>query len=140
MGDELRMTQKDEGAVAGEKVALPVGPLVAAWLLPGGGHFLQGRWGRGALLLGSISLMFVSGLANGGRFYEPARGNPVDTLGFLGDLCSGLLFLGAKFSGYAALASPAPSADYGTKFLLVAGLLNVLAILDAHDIAVGKKS
>jgi hypothetical protein len=33
-----------------------------------------------------------------------------------------------------------PSADYGTKFLLVAGLLNVLCILDAYDIAVGNKT
>ena len=122
------------------KPALPVGPLVAGWLLPGGGHFLQGRWGRGGLLLGSIGLLFIFGLANEGSFFEPARGNPVDTLGFLGNLCAGLFYFGAKFSGYTSTITAAPHADYGSKFLIVAGLLNVLAILDAYDIAVGKKS
>jgi Family of unknown function (DUF6677) len=122
-----------------EKLQMPVGVLVAAWLLPGGGHFLQRRWGRGGLLLGSIGLMFFLGLAMGGHFFHMAAGNLVETLGSLGDFCSGLLYLGANFWGYNAVPVAAPAADYGTKFLLVAGLLNVLCILDAYDIAVGNK-
>ena len=123
-----------------EKLPIPVGVLVAAWLLPGGGHFLQRRWGRGALLLGAIGLMFFLGLAMGGRFFQPAPGNLVESLAYLGDLGSGLFYLGAKFLGYHVSPSASPSADYGTKFLLVAGLLNVLCILDAYDIAVGNKT
>ncbi len=119
--------------------SIPIGPVVAGWLLPGGGHFLQRRWGRGALLLGAISLLFFLGMAMQGRFFALTSGSLVDTLGFLGDLCSGLFYLGARFLGYDAPVSPAPAADYGTKFLLVAGLLNVLCILDAYDIAIGKK-
>lgn len=119
--------------------SLPIGPIVAGWLLPGGGHFLLRRFGRGALLMGAIALLFVFGLINEGRFFEPSRGNLIDSAGFLGNLCSGLFYLGAKFAGYAAPISGSPHSDYGTKFLLIAGLLNVLAILDAHDIAVGKK-
>jgi len=122
------------------KLPIPIGVLVAAWLLPGGGHFLQRRVGRGALLLGAIGLMFGMGLALGGRFFQITPGNIVESLGSVGDLCSGLFYLGAKFWGYAAPAVAAPAADYGTKFLLVAGLLNVLCILDAYDIAVGNKS
>ena len=131
------MMRKEETA-AGERT-LPIAPLVAGWLLPGGGHFLQRRWGRGGLLLGAIALLFIFGLANHGIFFEPARGNPIDTLGFLGNLCAGLLYIGVHFTGYTAEISAAPHVDYGTKFLLVAGLLNVLAILDAYDIAIGKK-
>ena len=119
---------------------IPMAVLVAAWLLPGGGHFWQRRWGRGALLLGSIGLTFALGLSYGGRFFQLVPGNFVETLGYVGDLCSGLLYLGAKFWGYEMPAVAAPAADYGTKFLLVAGLLNVLCILDAYDIAVGNKS
>src|SRR5579864_2784944 len=31
------------------------------------------------------------------------------------------------------------TADYGTKFMIVAGLLNFIAIADAYHIAIGKK-
>jgi hypothetical protein len=123
-----------------EKAQVPVAVLIVAWLLPGGGHLWQRRWGRGALLLASIGVMFALGLAAGGRFFRITPGNPVETLGFLGDLSSGLLYLAARFFGYDAPVSPSPAADYGTKFLLVAGLLNVLCILDAYDIAIGKKT
>jgi hypothetical protein len=134
------MMSKEAAAASVEKARIPTAVLVLAWLIPGGGHFLLRRWGRGALLLGSIGLMFFLGMAMGGRFFEPGRGSIVETLGYLGDVCSGLFFLGAEFSGYTKAASAAPAADYGTKFLLVAGLLNVLCVLDAYDIAVGNKS
>jgi uncharacterized protein DUF6677 len=134
MGTEVATNQ------SGEKVSIPFGVLISAWLLPGGGHFVQRRWGRGALLLGSLALMFFLGIAMGGRFFHSSQGNIVETLGAVGDLCSGLFYLGARLWGYDAPAVAAPAADYGTKFLLVAGLLNVLCILDAYDIAVGNKS
>ncbi|MBI4458795.1 MAG: hypothetical protein HY648_01890 [Acidobacteria bacterium] len=117
----------------------PLVPVIIAWLVPGGGHLWQRRWGRGALLFGSITALFLAGLAMQGRFFDPSPANMVETLGFLGDVCSGLLFIGAKLLGYSAVASASPVADYGTKFLLVSGLLNVLCILDAYDIATGKK-
>jgi hypothetical protein len=134
------MALKTASAERVEKGAQPVSILIAAWLLPGAGHLVQKRWGRGALLLGSICLMFALGLAMGGRFFQFTPGSPVEILGFLGDLCSGFLFLGSRLLGHSATVSPAPAADYGTKFLLVAGLLNVLCILDAYDIAVGRKT
>ena len=118
---------------------ISIGPVLAGWLLPGGGHFIQRRWGRGALLLSAISLLYFLGMAMQGRFFSLTAGSLVDTLGFLGDLCSGMLYISALFMGYEAPVSPAPAADFGTKFLLVAGLLNVLCILDAHDIAIGRK-
>jgi hypothetical protein len=134
------MGSKAAATESAERVQVPVGVIVAAWLLPGGGHFLLRRWGRGSLLLGAIGLIFFVGLAMGGRFFHITPGNIVETLGSLGDFCSGLLYFGARFWGYDAVPVAAPAADYGTKFLLVAGLLNVLCILDAYDIAVGNKS
>ena len=133
------MAAKEASSNSPAKAALPVGPLVAAWLLPGGGHFWLKRWGRGAILLASVSAMFVAGLFMDGRFFELQQGNMVETLGFLGDLCSGLLFVAAKMGGHVSEVAASPIADYGTKFLLVAGLLNVLCVLDAYDIAVGNK-
>lgn len=119
---------------------VPIGPVVAAWLIPGGGHLWQRRWGRGALLLVSIGTLFLAGVAMQGRLFQLAPSNIVETLGFLSDFCSGLFYLGAKFAGHDPGELASPIADFGTKFLLVAGLLNVLCILDAYDIAVGKKN
>lgn len=119
---------------------IPIVPILAAWLIPGGGHLWQRRWGRGALLLVSISAMFLLGVAMGGRLFKLTPSNIVETMGFLGDFCSGLPFMAAKLFGYERAEVASPIADFGTKFLLVAGLLNVLCILDAYDIAIGKKS
>lgn len=133
------MASKTSTADHSDQVPFPLAPLIAAWLVPGGGHLWQRRWGRGALLLVSISSLFLLGLAMRGRFFRLTPSSWVESLGFLGDLSSGLLFLAARWLGYDAAPAASPMADYGTKFLLVAGLLNVLCILDAYDIAVGKK-
>lgn len=133
------MTSKEAVSESAAKTDWPIAPLVAAWLVPGGGHFWLRRWGRGAILLGAVGAMFAVGLLMQGRFFRFDPSNIVETLGFLGDLCSGLLFVVAKLGGYESASSGSPIADYGTKFLLVAGLLNVLCILDAYDIAVGNK-
>ena len=133
------MAAKKAPAEQAATTPVPMAVLLAAYLIPGGGHFWLRCWGRGALLLASVSSMFVLGLAMGGRFFRLQPSNFVETLGFLGDLCAGLLYWGTKIAGYDAVIAASPIADYGTKFLLVAGLLNVLCILDAYDIATGNK-
>ena len=134
------MASKQAATRSSLEPSLPVVPVLAAWLIPGGGHLWQRHWGRGGLLLFSVGSMFALGLAMRGRFFVLMPANIVETLGFLGDLGTGLLFLGARFFGYEQVVMASPMADYGTKFLLVAGLLNILCILDAYDIATGKKS
>lgn len=115
-------------------------PVLAGWVLPGGGHFLQRKWGRGLLLLVSVAAMFLLGLAMRGKLYRYNPADIVDTLAWLADLAAGGLYLAAAFLGYDVPEPPSAAADYGTKFLLTAGLLNALAMLDAYDIAAGKKN
>jgi len=136
------MAQQELASKSTENTKIPIAPLVAAFLLPGGGHFWQRRWGRGALLLVSIGALFVFGVTMQGRLFQLTLTplNIVETLGFLSDFCSGFFFFAAKFAGYDPVQMASPVADFGTKFILVAGLLNVLCILDAYDIAIGKKS
>ena len=134
------MPSKQATAGSSSAPGVLIAPILAAWLIPGGGHLWQRHWGRGGLLLFSVGSMFMLGLAMDGRFFALTPSNLVETLGFLGDLGSGLFFLGARFFGYHQEVMASPMADYGTKFLLVAGLLNILCMLDAYDIAVGKKS
>ncbi|HET7841620.1 MAG TPA: DUF6677 family protein [Terriglobia bacterium] len=111
---------------------------VAGWLIPGAGHFLLGRRGRALIFFATIVVMFLFGLAMKGEFYATGTGSYLETLGYFGELCVGLLMPIANFFGYAG--DPFfVSSDFGTAFLVTAGMLNVLTIIDAYDIAMGRK-
>ncbi|HWB96339.1 MAG TPA: DUF6677 family protein [Bryobacteraceae bacterium] len=125
----------------------PVGiwlPAVAlGWIIPGGGHFLLRRRGRAVLLLVSITAMFLCGLMMRGAMFQPQTGDLLTTLintgGFLGDVASGILYFLSVWLGYNQVDMPGAAHDYGTKFLVTAGLLNILAMVDAFEIAAGRK-
>ncbi|MGD0500378.1 MAG: DUF6677 family protein [Bryobacteraceae bacterium] len=119
-------------------------PAVAlGWLVPGGGHLLLKRTGRGLLLLASIASMFVCGLLMRGAMFQPQSGDLltilINTGGFVGDVCSGILYLLTSWLGYVQPDMAGHVHDYGSKFLVTAGLLNVLAMVDAFEIATGRK-
>ncbi len=119
-------------------------PAVAlAWIIPGGGHFLLKRPGRGGLIAASVAAMFLLGLMMRGALFQPQGGDLLTTViyygGFIGDLMSGLLYFVTVWLGYAQPDVAGHVHDYGTKFLVAAGLLNVLAMVDAFEIASGKK-
>ena len=110
-----------------------------AWLIPGAGHLIQKRWGRGVLLMVSIFAMFLIGLALQGRIYKPNGGDILDILGFVGDIGAGGLYIVTRAMDWGQGAIAHATADYGTKYLIVAGLLNFIAVADAYHIAIGKK-
>jgi Family of unknown function (DUF6677) len=111
---------------------------VAGWLVPGLGHFLLGRKWRALILFAAIVGMFLLGLAMKGEFYATGTGSYLETLGYFGELCVGLAMPIAKFFSYVG-DTFFPSSDYGTAFLVTAGMLNVLTVIDAFDIAMGRK-
>ena len=115
-----------------------VAPIVG-WLIPGGGHILLKRYGRGVLLLVSVVAMFVIGLGLQGRIYKPNGGDILEILGFIGDVGSGALYFLARIMDWGNMMAANAAADYGKTFLIVAGLLNFIAAADAHHIALGKK-
>lgn len=109
------------------------------WLVPGAGHMIQKRWIRGALLFVSIVTLFLLGLAMQGRIYKANGGDILDILGFVGDVGAGALYLLTLANDWGQGAIAFATADYGTKFIIVAGLLNFIAVADAYHIAIGKK-
>jgi hypothetical protein len=117
--------------------------LALSWLVPGGGHLLLKRTGRGLLIMGAITSMFVCGLMMGGAMFQPETGDILTTLintgGFIGDLASGILYLLSQWLGYNQADMAGAVHDYGTKFLVTAGLLNILAMVDTFEIAVRRK-
>ncbi len=114
--------------------------LLVGWLIPGGGHFLLGKWVRALLLFAAILTMYLTGLALSGKVYTPNTGDLLDMLGFVGQLGTGLLYMLARLFGWGASSVVNTLADYGTKFLVVGGLLNVVAAIDAHSLANGRKA
>ena len=120
------------------------GPVALGWLVPGGGHFLLKRNGRAVLLLVSITLMYLCGLLMRGAMFQPQSGDLltilINTGGFLGDVASGILYLVTVMLGYNQADLPGAVHDYGTKFLVTAGLLNILAMVDVYEIAARRKS
>ena len=114
-----------------------------AWLIPGLGHWLQGRVLRGTVSSLTIVLMFVLGVTVGGHIYglrETGEGLLSSLFG-LCDMGSGILYLLARFSGLAVNDRPdQATSEYGSVFLMVAGLLNLILALDAFDIRAGRKA
>jgi TM2 domain-containing membrane protein YozV len=114
--------------------------LVLGWLLPGAGHFMLKKWIRGLLLFISVLAMFVLGILMQGKVYTANTGDILDMLGFVGDVGSGILYFAAQIMDLGRGAIHIAVADYGTKFIIVAGLLNIMAAIDAHHLALGKKT
>ncbi len=109
------------------------------WLIPGAGHLIQKHWIRGLLLMVSIISMFAIGIALEGKVYKPNTGDLLDILGFVGDVGSGGLYILSQMLDWGRPAVSFAVADYGTKFIVVSGLLNVMAAVDAYHLAIGRK-
>ena len=121
----------------------------AGWLVPGLGHLLQGKWVRALLIAGAVWICFISGFLMGGYLFkysgsEPGFSSLLQIPPMVGNLGTGLLYIVCWLVefGFAHEEQQAalPTFEYGWTFLLVAGLLNYLAMLDAFDIAAGRKS
>ncbi len=117
---------------------------IVAWLLPGFGHLMQGRWKRGVIIAVTIWSMFVIAVLSGGAFYpgfDFKDGSLLYLLNVFARLGNGL---GTGIS-LLLMTNPLPNVaawatfEYGGRFLEVAGLLNYLAVLDAIDIQSGRK-
>ena len=132
-------TTQEAARPAGPKTANLIWLCAAAWAVPGLGHYLLGRKWRALILFGAIISMFLLGIAMQGQFFTTNSGSYLQTLGYYGELCAGLVMPAVRFFGYGGGNPLFVSADYGTAFLVSAGMLNTLSILDTFDIAMGRK-
>lgn len=132
-------TEKTKAAEATPVTLMSVLAPAIGWLIPGAGHMIQKRWIRGALLFISIASLFLLGLAMQGRIYKANGGDILDILGFVGNVGAGALYIITLVQDWGQGAIAFATADYGTKFMIVAGLLNFIAVADAYHIAIGKK-
>lgn len=121
----------------------------AGWFVPGAGHLLQGRWIRALVLGGTVWVAFIAGMSMGGHLFNIGGADSgLSTLlqvpPTIANLGSGILYIICWMLGVGFADDPVHAAratyEYGNTFLLIAGLLNYLAMLDAFDISAGRKS
>src|SRR3954469_6146454 len=110
-----------------------------AWLIPGAGHLLQGRRQKGLTFLIALPLMFAIGLWLEGRLFPLEMSDPLVFLGALANRGIGAPYFVARMMDAGLGTVTAASYEYGNTFLMTAGLLNFLVVLDAFDIAKGRK-
>ena len=113
--------------------------LAVAWLVPGAGHLWLGRRQKGLTFLVILPFMFVLGLVLRGRLFPFAAGEPLVFLAAIADVGVGLPNLAARALGYGAGEVTAITWEYGNTFTIVAGLLNMLVMLDVFDVLEGRK-
>ncbi len=118
----------------------PPGLLAAAWFIPGLGHLILGRKLRAAVFAGVILAAFVTGLLLQGELAVPRSGQPFSFLAFLACLGTGAPYLAGRLLGLGLGDPMAAGFGYGNTFLVTAGLMNLLTVLDVSDIARGLKS
>jgi len=113
--------------------------LVVAWLLPAAGHFALRRRARAAVFALVILVALIVGVGLDGNLYRPVEGQPLSKLATLGAMGVGLPYFALRWvTGYAGDPTSG-SYEYGSAFLLSAGLMNLLLVLDVWDIARGRK-
>jgi hypothetical protein len=136
MGTKTTAAERPRAAVEPGRLAF-VG--ILAWLVPGAGHLLAGRRAKGLIFLVALPLMFAIGLWLQGRLFPLEFSDPLVFLGAIANRGIGAPYLIARFMDAGAGTVTAASYEYGNTFLMTAGLLNFLVILDACDVVLGRK-
>jgi len=122
---------------------------IAGWLVPGAGHLLQGKWVRAVLLGGAVWFCFLTGLLMGGHMFsvggsDQGSSTLLQVAPMIANLGTGVPYIVCWMAGVGFSDDPMQAAratfEYGNTFLLIAGLLNYLAMLDAFDLSAGRKS
>ena len=113
---------------------------LVAWAVPGLGHLLMRRWSRGVILFICVATLALLGLGLRGRLFDVRSGDFFDLLGYAADCGAGIFFYGAQWVQNGGADVSRAAGDYGTRFFAAAGVLNLLTVIDAHQIASGDKS
>ena len=127
--------RQNQSALSGGLVLL----CLAAWAIPGAGHLWFDRRLKGLTFLVALPLMFAIGLAIQGRLFPFELSEPMVGLAAFADLAIGLPYFIASALGLGNGNVLAVTYEYGNAFIIAAGLLNLLVVIDAYDIALGRK-
>ena len=114
--------------------------LLLAWLVPGSGHLYLGRRREGLAFALIVLTCLAIGWSLDGNLYRIQPDRPLTILATLASLGVGAPYLGLRYIvGYTGDLL-APGFEYGSAFILTAGLMNLLLVLDCWDLVTGEKS
>ncbi|HPW54837.1 MAG: hypothetical protein KA072_06055 [Thermoanaerobaculaceae bacterium] len=134
MADPRSVTEGREAA------QLPLSLLLAlGWLVPGLGHLLLRRRLRAAVFFGVITVSFVVGIFLQGELILPQPGDPLSYVAAIAIIGNGVPFFVAKYLGLGHGVVTSAAYEFGNTFLLTAGMMNLLLLLDIHEIVRGHK-
>jgi len=136
MGSKSTTAERPRASAEPGRLAIVCG---LAWLIPGAGHLLLGRRQKGLIFLVALPLMFGIGLWLQGRLFPLDMSDPLVFLGAIANRGIGAPYFLARWMDAGAGTVTAVSYEYGNTFLMTAGLLNFLVIVDAFDVAMGRK-
>jgi len=125
-----------------EKVTKALFASFLGWIIPGAGHCYLGKWGRGGLYLAAVVLLLALGVGLDGRIYRAQQDQPLTMLASFASMGNGpahFILRQSRLTGDGQGNNRSPFYEFGNTFILVAGLLNMLIILDAYDVGAGYK-
>jgi Na+/melibiose symporter-like transporter len=112
---------------------------VAGALIPGLGHALLRKWDRAGVFFGCIAAMMIVGVQLDGCLFDPGFQNFFSIMKFIANAGSGLFYWIPWMLGAGVGDPTAYTYNYANVFLYVAGLLNMLTVVDVFDITRGRK-
>lgn len=127
-------------AVAPVPAVPPLALCAVGWLVPGAAHLWLGRRDKAVAFFVVLIALFGAGLWLDGRIFPVQPSEPLVALAALANIAIGVPYFVAWALGLGAGDVIAASYEYANTYLIVAGLLNALVVLDAYDIAVGRKA
>jgi hypothetical protein len=113
--------------------------LIAAWAIPGLGHALLRRWTRALGFFLAVGGLAITGCLMRGEVFGPRTHESFGTLGFLADAAAGGLYFIARVIETAGPDISRATGNYGTRFVAAAGLVNLIAAIDAVELALGRR-
>ena len=142
--DSLQYSSPDIEKSAGKNnlkriIAAPFLSLLS-WAVPGLGHALLGKWGRGLALFATVAGLAVAGYWMRGEVFAPHSPDPFGTLGFLADSGSGVFYYAARLIETTGADVSRATGDYGTRFIAAAGVVNWIGMFDVFEIAMGRRA
>lgn len=136
VGDSL---QNNSQAPAGRRRIFALVCVFAGWLIPGLGHVLAGRWGRGIVFFCTVTGLVLTGYFQRGFVFSEQFNAPFGLLGFVADASTGIFYFVSKLFETSGPNIARAAGDYGTRFIATAGVLNLLAVFDAYAVAIGER-
>ena len=112
---------------------------LTGWLIPGAGHLILRRPVRAAIFFVLVLLTIFVGVWLEGKLFVRVSDQPLSTLGTLGSMAMGIPYFVLRYAMEYEGNLVSSRYEYGSAFLLTAGLLNFMVILDVWDISRGVK-